>query len=86
MSALMPTIIPISDAKPRLGALVAASDTEDVVLTKHGRPAAVLVSAERYTALLDRLEDAEDSLAVLQTAGEPTVPAEQLYASLGLDG
>jgi len=34
--------------------------------------------------LLDRLEDAEDTIAVLKARGEPTVPAEQVYAELGL--
>jgi len=85
MSALMPTIVPISDAKPRLAALIDLSDTEDIILTRRGRAAAVLVSAERYSALLDRLEDAEDSLAVLRSAGEETVPAAQVYADLGLE-
>lgn len=84
MSALMPTIIPISEAKPKLASLVTMSDTEDVVLTRHGRAAAVLVSAERYSAMLDRLEDAEDSLAALQVHDEPTIPAQEVYASLGI--
>jgi len=84
MTALIPTIIPISDAKPRLAALIDKSDTEDIVLTRRGRAAAVLISAQRYTELLDRLEDAEDSLAVLQARDEPTEPAEKVYARIGL--
>ena len=85
MSALFPTIIPISEAKPRLSSLVTASQTEDVVLTRHGRAAAVLVSADRYSHLLDQLEDAQDSLEALTAKddGEP-IPAEQVYAELGL--
>jgi len=80
----MPTIIPITDAKPRLAALIDQSDTEDIVLTRRGRAAAVLISSTRYSDLLDRLEDAEDAVAVLQARDEPTVPAEQVYAQIGL--
>jgi prevent-host-death family protein len=83
MSVLIPTIVPISEAKPRLAALVDMSEEKDVILTRRGRAAAVLVSVERYNDLLDRLEDLEDSLAVEQTRGEPTVPAEEVFAKLG---
>ncbi|WP_154674110.1 type II toxin-antitoxin system Phd/YefM family antitoxin [Nakamurella lactea] len=77
-------LIPISEAKPRMAALVEQADTEDVVLTRHGRPVAVLLSSRRYEELLERLEDAEDSLSVYQTVDEPVVDAEEFFASLGL--
>jgi len=79
MSALMPTIIPISEAKPRLAALIDTSETEDVILTRRGRAAAVLVSAARYAQMLDRIEDLEDSLSAYETAGEPTLSAEAVH-------
>lgn len=84
MTALMPTIIPISEAKPRLAALIDKADTEDVVLTRRGHAAAVLVSAQRYRDLLDRLEDLEDSLAVREASDEPSSPASEVLARLGL--
>ena len=46
MTALIPTIVPISDAKPRLAALIDQSDTEDIVLTRRGRVAAILQSRD----------------------------------------
>ena len=84
MSALMPTIVPISEAKPKLASLVTLSSTEDVVLTRHGRAAAVLVSADRYSDLLDRIEDLEDSLAIHLTENEPTFSAEEAAVELGI--
>ncbi|MCL2735364.1 MAG: type II toxin-antitoxin system Phd/YefM family antitoxin [Propionibacteriaceae bacterium] len=84
MSALLPTIVPISEAKPRLASLVDKSSTEDVILTRRGRAAAVIVSVQRYSDLLDRIEDAEDALAAIEAEGEETIPAEEVYASLGL--
>lgn len=84
MSALMPTIVPISEAKPRLAALIDTSATEDVILTRRGHAAAVIVAADRYEQMLDRIEDLEDSLAAYETAGEPTLTAEEVHAVLGL--
>jgi len=84
MSALMPTIVPITEAKAKLAFLVTLSETEDVVLTRHGRAAAVLVSVERYAQMLDQIEDLEDSLSAYETAGEPVVSEGQAYAELGL--
>ncbi|MDR0960257.1 MAG: type II toxin-antitoxin system Phd/YefM family antitoxin [Propionibacteriaceae bacterium] len=85
MSSLMPTIVPISEAKPRLAALIDASDTEDVILTRRGRAAAVLVSAQRYSDLLDRVEDLEDSLAVARSRGEQTISASDIISKYGID-
>lgn len=62
----MTTITPISEAKVHLSALVESlrdSSEERVVLLKHGKPAAVMLSAEAYNALVEALDDAEDRLA-----------------------
>ncbi len=45
-------LIPISNARARLSELVRLSSDEDVVLTHRSAPAAVMVSADRYDALL----------------------------------
>ena len=63
-------IIPISEAKARLNALVDHSDVEDITLTKHGRAAAVILSQARYDELLERLEDLEDTLAIRDAPGD----------------
>lgn len=51
---------PISDLKTRSAELVnqVATTERPVVLTRHGRGVAVLLSVEQYEALLDQLEQA----------------------------
>ena len=39
-----------------------------MVAVRHSHPAAVLVGAERYNALLEELEDLNDRLSVYQSA------------------
>jgi PHD/YefM family antitoxin component YafN of YafNO toxin-antitoxin module len=39
----------------------------DVVLEQEGTPAVVVMSFARYRALMEKLEDLEDSLAVLES-------------------
>lgn len=77
------TLVPISEAKGRLSELVRESDSDDVLLLKHGRPAAVLISTERYEALLERMEDMADRLSIYEREGV-TMDYEKLRAELGL--
>jgi len=65
MSALLPTILPMTEAKRRLTELLELCDTEDIVITRRGRAVAVLISIERYRDLLDRIEAAEDTIAAM---------------------
>ena len=46
----MPKTLPLSEAKARLSELVAAVEQtdEELVITRNGRPAAVLISAEEF--------------------------------------
>ena len=48
----VPAIVPISDAKARLTQLIDQTATEDVILTRRGYAAAVLISMDRYNALM----------------------------------
>lgn len=75
----MVTMAPISEAKVHLSALVAslADEEERVVLLRHGRPAAVMLSAEAYNALVEALDDAEDRLSIHEREGD-AVPLEHL--------
>lgn len=41
---------------------------EDVVVVRHGHPAAVLLGAERCDALLEELEDSKDRLSASESA------------------
>lgn len=75
----------VSAARERLPEAVETARTEAVVLERYGRPAAVLVSPERYTAMLEALEEAEDVAAfddALQEEGA-NLPWEQAKIDLG---
>jgi prevent-host-death family protein len=75
----------ISTARESLSEAVELARTETVFLERYGRPAAVLVSPERYERLMDALEDAEDAVAFDAAMAEegPNVPWEQVKSDLG---
>ncbi len=54
-------------------------------LQRYGRPAAVLVSPQRYEAMISALEDAEDIAAfdAAMVEEDPNIPWEQVKAALG---
>lgn len=75
----------ISEARERLAEVIDAAQSEAVVLERYGRPAAVLVSVDRYEELLAAVEDAEDIAAfdvAMAEAGD-NIPWEQVKADLG---
>lgn len=75
----------ISEARERLAEVIDAAQSEAVVLERYGRPAAVLVSVERYEELLAAAEEAEDIDAfdaAMAEAGD-NLPWEQVKADLG---
>jgi len=80
----MQKMIPISEAKPRLAEIVRDSGSDDVVLTKHGHPVAVVMSVMRHDELLERIEDMADRLSVYERDGL-TMGYSKLSAELGLD-
>ena len=58
-----------------------------VVLLRHSAPVATLLDYERYTKLLDYIDDLEDKLSVYESASEPEdlkVPYEKVQAEAGL--
>lgn len=80
----MAQFIPISEAKPRLAEIVRDSDDEDVLLLRHGRPAAVVMSARRWDALNEEIEDLRDRLSIHERDGV-TVDFDKVVAELGLE-
>jgi prevent-host-death family protein len=70
MSAI-PIIRPVSDLRNHQADVLAEISDAPVVLAQRGRPAAVLVSLETWNALCERLEDAEDALAVIEARQNP---------------
>lgn len=77
--------INVSTARDNLPRAVEQARTEAVILERYGRPAAVLVSPERYEELLAAHEDAEDVAAFDAALAEegPNVPWERVKADLG---
>lgn len=85
--------MPLSEAKDKLSGLVEEVDTthEIVTITRHGRPAAVLMSADDLDSLHETLHwlsrpGLRETLAEADTAivsGE-TVGSRELRRSLGL--
>jgi antitoxin Phd len=83
----MPTMatMAVSEARERLSEAVETAQTETVFLERYGRPAAVLVSPERYEELMEALEEAEDVEAFDAAMAEegPSIPWEEVKADLG---
>lgn len=77
----MPTrIVTVSELKVRLGTLMAELETQGVPLyvTQHGKPKAVLTRYDEYEALLQKLEDMEDLLAMQESLAAPDSEAVSL--------
>lgn len=75
----------MSAARENLPQVVELARTEAVVLERYGRPAAVLISPERYDELMIAAEDAEDVAAFDAAMADesPNIPWEQVKADLG---
>ena len=76
----MPKMLPISEVKARLPALVVAVQEreEEVIVTRNGRAAAVLLNVDEYERLKATLEVLSDPELMRQIRG-----SEKFYASGG---
>jgi prevent-host-death family protein len=68
----MARIVTADDLRAKLGRELDAlrQSEEALYVTKRGRLAGVLIDAERYAELIERLDYLEDSLAALQARDE----------------
>ena len=75
----------VREAREKLAEAIDTAQSEAVVLERYGRPAAVLVSMERYEQLLDTFEASEDVAAFDAAMAEEgdNIPWEQVKADLG---
>jgi antitoxin Phd len=75
----------MSDAREKLSEVIDVAQSEAVVLERYGRPAAVMVSVERYQQLVEALEEAEDTAAFDAAMAEEgdNIPWDQVRADLG---
>lgn len=70
----MPTrIVTVSELKTKLGALMAQLEEQGVPLyvTQYGKPKAVVARYDEYEALLKKVEDLEDLLAMKESLSAP---------------
>ncbi len=79
----MSHLVPISAARSQLSKLVRHATDDDVVLMNHGRPTTIMISADRYDALLEEIEDLKDRLSVYERE-HMAVPFAKVVAELGI--
>jgi prevent-host-death family protein len=77
-----PELIGVSEARDRFKDLVDEVQKRDVVVLRHNRPVALLVAPDRIERLLDRIEDLEDHVALLEHRLNPddVVPLKEAIA------
>ena len=73
-------IVTVSELKIKLGALMAELEEQGVPLyiTQYGKPRAVLARYDEYEALLKKIEDLEDILAMRESLSAPEEEAISL--------
>ncbi|MSO63839.1 MAG: type II toxin-antitoxin system Phd/YefM family antitoxin [Candidatus Planktophila sp.] len=80
------TTFPLSDARRELPSLIDQAQTKAITISRHGIPAAVVLSPSRYEELLTALEDLQD-LALIESSlsdTSPSIPWELVKGELGL--
>ena len=77
--------VTMSEGRERLSEMVEVSKNEAVIFERYGRPAAVLVSADRYEEMMEALEEIEDISAFDAAMSEEgdNIPWEQVKQDLG---
>lgn len=73
-------IITVSELKTKLGMLMSELEEQGVPMfvTQHGKPKAVLTRFDEYEALIKKLEDFEDLLAMRESLAAPEAEAVSL--------
>lgn len=73
-------IVTVSELKNKLSTLMTELETHGIPLyiTQHGKPRAVLASYEEYEALISKMEDLEDLLAMKESLSAPEGEAVSL--------
>jgi antitoxin StbD len=79
----MSKLVAIGEARARLSQLVRDVGDQHIVLMNNCRPAAILVSPQRYSPLVEEIEDLRDRLSVLER-GHATVLFSVLVVELGI--
>lgn len=72
----MDRVVSITEARATLPDLLVETTEREVFILRHNKPVGVLLDPAKYEALLDRLEDLEDSLAVATANPTDSIPWE----------
>lgn len=83
----MDNLVPLTEAKNRLHEIVRQAEDDNVVLLRHGRPVAIVISPAALDNLLEEIEDLKDRCSVLESRLESSdmrVPWEKVEVELGL--
>jgi PHD/YefM family antitoxin component YafN of YafNO toxin-antitoxin module len=67
----LPELVPISDIRQRQNEILASLANGPVILTQHGRAAAVMLSPGAYNRMVDALEDLQDAADAEAARQEP---------------
>jgi len=80
-----PHLVSVSDARRKLSTQIElAQSGQDVIILTNSKPEGVLMSFERYEALLDHIEDLEDRLSIVDREHD-TVPFSEAVGDLDID-
>ena len=74
--------IPLNEARRNLPTLINQAQVQPITISRHGTPAAVLISPSRYEEFLSVLADLED-LALIKASlkdPSPSIPWDQKRA------
>lgn len=58
--SVLDNIVTVSDLQRRTSQFIKRARKEPIIITQRGRPTALLVNAERYMAMVERLRELED--------------------------
>ncbi len=75
----MDRVVSITQARATLPDLLIEATEREVFILRHNKPVGVLLGPAKYEALLDRLEDLEDSLAVATADPADSIPWEHTH-------
>jgi hypothetical protein len=82
-------LVTLSEAKVKLHEIVRNLPERNILVLRYGKPVAAVLSFDRYTSLLDRIEDLQDRVAVYEARAEGDdmqVDWDKLRAEAGLMG
>ncbi len=77
----------VSQARAKMAEVLSLSRSRPVLLERHGKGVAVVISPTRYEQLMEALEEVEDQVAFDQAVAElgPNVSWDEARADLGWD-